>query len=331
MTMKTLHGCTCLKDWVKIDGKKYSGCVYGQAGDPVCPMTTDKKTLSTHPRCGLAPAIPSCPVEKGCGDVGWWKRGEYDSLTSSEANPHKAKKAGVLKNSDSWDICESAEGGSFGHPKIPSAYYKMSRSANIKAIIGLILFLVFAGFIIPYLLYRFGRETFVHVWIPNLDLIATVFAFRGGLFDSTLFRFLYTGIPDTTFGFWSHLIIEYFALLGLTLITAQMVWKRNSISRGMSYALIMLLFSYFIPNALIEIIMEKIHMFLDKYRPFPKGGPGGTWGLPFIGGLLAVICFLLLEQFLINNYLYRIDKVSFFMVDKLWYSLGHKYIKKRKK
>ena len=330
MTTKTYHGCTCLKDWVKIDGKKYSGCVYGDATDPKCPMTTDKQYAQKNYKCSsFVGEISSCPVEEGCG--------EHDLYDDNTDWYEKAKKGGVLKDTKFWDICEPADRASFGRPNDPSAYFRLSRSANIKAIIGLILFLAFAGFIIPHVLYRMGHHTLVNVWIPNLDLIASVFAFRGGLFNSTLFRFLYSSIPDTFFGFWSQLIIDYFALLGLTLITAHMVYRRKSISGGMSYALIMLIFSYLMPNTMIETIMNKIYTYLDTYRPFSKGKPDAltcderacNWGLPFIGGFLAVAGFLLLERFLINKYLRNIDKLSSFLVDKVWYSLGRKHIKKR--
>ena len=320
MTTKTLHGCTCLKDWVKIDGEKYSGCVYGDAADPKCPMTIHKGRLTN--KCVGAAFISSCPVEKGCGQTDASKDNTTTLLDSGGDWHEKAKKHGVLKDMDYWDICEPEVSGGFGHPKIPSDFFNMSRSATMKAIIGLIIFLLVAGFIIPYILYRMGHNTLVNVWIPNIDLIASVFAFRGGLFDSMLFRFLYTEIPDTTFGFWSKLIIEYFALLGLTLITAQMVWRRKSVSKGMSFAIIMLICSYLLPNAVVEAIMMRIRGYLDKYRPLRAGGLSGNWGIPILSGLLVVIGFILIERVIIDNYLHKIDKLSAFIVNKLWYSLG---------
>ena len=323
MPTKTLHGCTCLKDWVKIDGKKYSGCVYGQAAASACPMTTDKGKLSK--RCPMSAHISSCPVEEGCGAR------EDHRLTIDDEFVSDSKAAGVLIQTHFWDICVPPILGGFSHPKIPHDFFKMSRSSNIKAIIGLILFLVCAGFIIPYVLYLMGFRTLVNVWIPNLDLIATVFAFKGGLFDSILFRFLYTETPSTTFGFWSRLIIKYFALLGLTLITAQMVWKRKEVSRGMSYALIMLLFSYFIPNALIETMMQKIYTYLDGKISEHIHSHKNRTQICILCGFLAVICFLLMERFFLNNHLHRIDNISSFLINKLWFFLGHKRIKKRKK
>ena len=320
MATKTYHGCTCLKDWVKMDGKKYSGCVYGSAVNPKCPMTTDKDIIHSNDECSPINKFSRCPVEKGCGVDPFWKK--------KASWKKQAKENGILKDTTYWDVCTAPDAGAFGHPRVPSMFYKLSRSSNMKAIVGLIIFMVFAGFLIPYLLYRMGHNTLVNVWIPNIDLVATVFAFRGGLFNSSLFRFLYSWTADTSFGFWSHLIIDYFALLGLTLITAQMVWKRKRISRGMSYAIIMLLFSYFIPNATIEAIMEKI------YASIYTECKHDCWvrtQLSILGGFLAVICFLLLERFLINNYLHRIDKISAFLVDKVWYFLGRRHIKKRKK
>ena len=329
MTTKTYHGCTCLKDWVKIDGKKYSGCVYGKAGSASCPMTTDKKTLGNH--CVEMAYISNCPVENGCGS------GDHFDIAHDKGWRKEAKKQGIIDTSPlNWDICEPHRGGGIGKNKIPPVFFVMSSDAIIKAIIGLILFLVFAGFIVPHVLYRMGHNTLVSVWIPNIDLVATVFSFRGGLFNSMFFRFLSSGNPSTLFGFWSKLIIEYFALLGLTLITAQMVWKRKRISRGMSYAIIMLLFSYLIPNALIEGIMQKIHTYLDhkpKIWLFIHSASRtliDKTQISILGGFLAVAGFLLLERFLVNEFLYKIDKLSYFLVNKIWYSLGHKH-KKRKK
>jgi hypothetical protein len=320
MATKTYHGCTCLKDWVKIDGKKFSGCAYGSAADSKCPMTTDKDIINSNDECGDISKFRRCPVEKGCGVYPSWKK--------KPSWKKQAKENGILKDTDYWDVCGAPDAGAFGHPRVPSMFYKLSTSANIKAIIGLIIFLALAAFIIPHALYIMGHPALVKVWIPNIDLMATVFSFKGGLLNSSFFRFLYSWAPDTSFGFWSHLIIDYFALLGLTLITAQMVYYRKGISRGMSYALVMLLFSYLIPNATIEAIMGKI------YASIYTECKHDCWvrtQLSILGGFLAVVCFLLLERFLINNYLHKIDNISSFIVNKLWRSLGHKHIKKRKK
>ena len=330
MTMKTLHGCTCLKDWVKIDGKKYSGCVYGQAAESECPMTTDKEKLNK--RCPIIAQISSCPVEEGCGTS--FSSAMHESSASSSWHK-RSEKSGVLIDSSYWDICEPNVSGGFGHPTTPSVFFKMSRLTNIKAIIGLILYLGFAGFFIPHVLYRTGHNTLVDVWIPNIDLMAHVFTFRGGLFDSNFFRFLYTDIPDTTFGFWSQLIIDYFALLGLTLITASMVYRRKSISGGMSYAIIMLILSYLIPNTMIETIMNKIYTYLDSNRTTSPTSLWTKWRLntqiSIFCGFVVVACFLLMERFLINNHLHMIDKLSSFLVNKVWYNTWRKHIKKRKK
>jgi len=303
-----------------MDGKLYSGCVYGSLVDSNCPITTDEDIINSNDKCSPINKFRRCPVEKGCGVDPFWKK--------KASWKKKAKENGLLKDTTYWDVCTAPDAGAFGHPRVPSMFYKLSTSANIKAIIGLIIFLGLAAFIIPHLVYTMGHPALVNVWIPNIDLMATVFSFKGGLLNSSLFRFLYSWAPDTSFGFWSHLLIDYVALVGLTLIAAQMVYRRKSISRGMSYAFVMLLFSYFIPNATIEAIMEKI------YTSVKVNCKHECWvrtQISIFGGFLAVVCFLLLERFLINNYLHRIDNISSFVVNKLWYSLGHKHIKKRKK
>lgn len=315
MTTKTLHGCTCLKDWVKIDGKKYSGCVYGVAEDTHCPMTTDKYAQK-NTKCSKSYPISHCPVEEGCGV-------SPRPVWEIPARRTQGREMGVLKGTGYWDICEPETPSRFGHPKSPNVFFRMSRLANIKGAIGHILFLGIAGFLIPYLLQHTKHSSLVHVWVPNIDVIATVFAFRGGFMESDFFRFLYTDAPNTHFSFWSSLIIEYFALLGLALITAQMVWKRKSISKGLSYAIVMLLLSWLIPNSIIETIMHYIYTHLDRKKRSPLWA---KWNLEtqisILGGFLAAIGFILIERVIIDNYLHKIDKLSSFIVNKLWYSLG---------
>ena len=46
MTKKTVHGCTCIKDWVKINGKIESGCIYGGVESKTCPATKDRRNAS---------------------------------------------------------------------------------------------------------------------------------------------------------------------------------------------------------------------------------------------------------------------------------------------
>ena len=127
MTTKTLHGCTCLKDWVKMDGKKYSGCVYGNvmgSGSQGCLLTTDKEKLDT-PKCGSRADRPTlwvsrCPVEPECG----WGQISTGKVKKSLARNNRKQ---VLKDSFFWDICEPEISGQFGRPNYPSKFFKMSR------------------------------------------------------------------------------------------------------------------------------------------------------------------------------------------------------------
>ena len=66
MTKKTVHGCKCIKDWIKINGKIESGCIYGGVESKVCPATKDRRNV-TKENCHPGDLTAWCEVQKGCG------------------------------------------------------------------------------------------------------------------------------------------------------------------------------------------------------------------------------------------------------------------------
>ena len=236
MVVETLHGCTCKTDWKDLRGKKHKGCVYGREGDTLCPIVDSKKDLS--PTCDIMTRnIKWCPVnERNCG-----------------SQDHRGK------NISNWDFCD------WSSIQATAQIYQMKLKDPIYYIIGLVVYLFLFGLVLPLIFWKMGWYTLIEVWIPNLDLLATAFSFRYGMFGTRIFSFIYMKTPMSSLQWWSKLIINYIALLGVTFVVARRTYKTHSILHGWSVAFIMLLFTYLVPNTAISDLMEYIHAKLKQY------------------------------------------------------------------
>ena len=274
MTIKTIHGCTC-KPKFKIPGKyggKFKNCAYG-SGTKDCPFIQDKKDLA-H-KCNKD--IPSfCVVQGKCG---------------SNKTP-----AGDILN-EYWDYCDWPQTKLEGGPIIKNKLFY---------IVGLIIYLVGFGVIIPVIFYKLKWFELLEVWIPNLDLLATALCFRFGPFNSGIFSFIYNLDADTPLEKWSQLIINYIALLGLTFVVARRTYKSRSIAHGWSVAFIMILMTYLMPNDYIEQAMEwSFWKYLQKQTEFSKSI---REKFAVFCGLLVALFFIFAEKVLIKTQVPMIEK-----------------------
>ena len=134
--------------------------------------------------------------------------------------------------------------------------------------------------------------------MPNVDMIATLVSYRGGIFKGNLFGNLYDNTPTTYLSHLSKVFINYFALLGLTYVIAKETYINNSISAGWSLGFVMLLTTYLLPNNFIETSMGKINdYFYDKTKNENK-----SYNLAFIGGFLIILFILFFERTMITYF-----------------------------
>ena len=231
----TVHGCKC-KSW-KTNGKNYEGCIQGN----------DKHINKNCP-----------PIKMGektnlkCYEH--WKYEPWCRIDSESCGYSKGRGADD-KGDTRWDFCEWK-----GLWK-----YNKDRNASLPSnklrwnILGLLLYLFIFGIICPAIFKYMGWNELTEVWIPNLDLMATVMSFKNGFFDSRLFAFLYDTSTSTNFEYWSRLVINYISILGVVYIAGSRIAETDKVSEGLSFALVMVICTYLVPNDFITETMN--HLF----------------------------------------------------------------------
>jgi len=290
--IKTVHNCTC-KDEYKVKGKTFKGCVFGSNTDPKCPVEQRKSALAKE--CDDDDKTLWCEVkEKNCG--------YYDDSGSGSR----------------WDHCDYPLEATLDDAESISAPMLLN---GVKYIIGTIIFLAVFGILLPMWFAKRGWIELIEVWVTNLDLMATVLSFRGGLFGTGLFSYLYRLTDQGPISYYSQLMVNYFALLGVTLVVAHRVYRTKSIPHGWSVAMVMLMVTYLVPNTIIRSWMEKtFNYFAEHVDDGAKlhGDPHkkATAAAIGVGGALAVF-FIYLEKFILEHQIRNLEKFATWVLKPL--------------
>ena len=233
---RTIHGCKC-KEKYKIGDKEVKGslCVYGgndgSGGKKgTCPAVRHYKDLSKD--CIKDAYRRRCIVEEQgkCGfrGVDW---------------------GGVLNKDENWDYCsysrdEELQGTNAG---VSSPQYKNP----MKNIIGLTIFIFIFCVVVPLSVYKFSKKYMYSLaLIANIPLLATALSFRGGLFDSRLFSFIYREVQETTFEKISRTIIYFISSMALLAITLKVSLNDYKKHKFRFFKIASIVIIYFIMNNL---------------------------------------------------------------------------------
>jgi hypothetical protein len=182
-------------------------------------------------------------------------------------------------------------------------------TSSMNFIIWFSVFFFLFILVIPYLLYKNNYFYILAAYMPNLDLIANVLTWHSTQFNDKykFWEYLYPSLPITTKGFVSQTIINYFALLGVTFLVARETNKTNSLHKGWSIAIIMLLMTYLLPGRFISWLMGYTKGLLsnaDKYSNFT------TSTLSALIGTIVTIIIIYLESMIIHRYKKNLDKFA---------------------
>ena len=178
--------------------------------------------------------------------------------------------------------------------------HKHKYTTNIsKVVFGFIVFLVIFMIIIPLLLLKNKQYNLLEAYMPNIDLIATVITWHGGLFN--IWEHLYPPTPLTIYGFSSQTFINYMALLGLTYIVIRETKRTNSIIKGWAFAFVMLLMTYLLPSQVISYTMDNISELLNQSIL--------SRILVLISGFLITGLIIMSEAYVLENYKTQIENV----------------------
>ena len=180
------------------------------------------------------------------------------------------------------------------------------RQLIIKNIYGCLAYYLVFIIIIPYLIFKSGNLEILEVYIPNIDLIATVISFFNGPYGA--FEFLYLD-ERPLLGFISNNIINYVVLISLFYIILNQTLKHNRISYGLSRVSIILITTYLLPNRFISEIMHRFYHYIGGKEPTSKEMLHGLvnidnirWVMTIGLGLMISSSIIGFEAFLIKLY-----------------------------
>lgn len=192
--------------------------------------------------------------------------------------------------------------------------------SNSYYFFGLLIYIIIFIGIIPYIIFKNKWYGFLEIYFINVDLLASVVSFRGGPFNSNIFKYLYNN-TDPLIGYISNNIINLFVLLGIAFVIINLSIQK-SIVYGMSVSFFIYIITYLFPSRFINNFMiyiyiyfnENFSVFLKKYFNFDtKIISTLIWFIVFIIGFVFALLFILFERFCIKYFVkdiaYLIDKI----------------------
>lgn len=133
-----------------------------------------------------------------------------------------------------------------------------------KHLFGFVLYILIFVFLLPNIMSQLKLFNLLEVYLPNVDLFATVLSYYEG--PGSIWRLLYLPTPTTLTTFIYQTVINYIALLGLTYIISRETKLTKSVYKGWSLGFIMLLLTYLLPNQLISHLMSLFDHKINKYN-----------------------------------------------------------------
>ena len=193
---------------------------------------------------------------------------------------------------------------------------RLITNKNKNKNIGFIIYFILIIVIIPLILLKYEYYVILSMYLPNVDMIATLFTYKSNTFDIDYFSELYSQNPQTTWGIINQKIINYLSLLGLTYLVAKHTLDTKSISRGWSIAFVMTLMTYLLPGIIIPKLMDIIYNIidyglkkLDKNNILKKYNIFNKLDLPFIISLSVGIFFTVLVIYSESKILHKYSKI----------------------
>jgi hypothetical protein len=173
----------------------------------------------------------------------------------------------------------------------------------INVFISFIIYFIIFVLTVPYFLFNNKMYDILEVYLPNLDLVANLVSYRGGVFNGDFFGGLYKPIPSSISEFLSQSAVNYLALLGITYIIARETHLSNNIAYGWSAGFVMLLLTYLLPSQFItrgmDIVYDKIHNIF--YKDKEKDGVFFNYLPALIIGIIMTIAIIGIERIIIIN------------------------------
>jgi hypothetical protein len=181
---------------------------------------------------------------------------------------------------------------------------KLSNYEQIRAIIGIIIYVSIFIILIPIILYKLGFTNFLKLYFLNTDLIATTISYDKGIFKN-IFKYIYNDTGPLV-GFMSQSIINWFVLMGLfyLIITES---RKKPVNDALSKVGFMLFITYLLPSRFIIKLQEWFYGY--------AGGKDTYYNIDITGiitilfGLILVILVIGFEDLIVKHFSFYAKKL----------------------
>lgn len=130
---------------------------------------------------------------------------------------------------------------------------KSTRIYLLRDIVGFITYLLIALVIIPEILLKINLKYLLPIYLPNVDMVATILSWWGGPYN--IWKRLYIDNPEDYVAYITETIINWLALIGMLYVVVDIA-RQEGMYVAWSYGLVMSLCSYLLPSRIIENTMD---------------------------------------------------------------------------
>ncbi len=168
---------------------------------------------------------------------------------------------------------------------------------QIRAIVGLLIYVTIFIIIIPITLYKLGYTTFLKLYFLNTDLLATTISYDKGIFRN-IFKYIYND-TGPLIGFLSQSLINWTVLMGLfyLIITES---RKKPVNDALSKVAFMLFITYLLPSRFIIKLQEWFYNYTGGKKTYHNIDINGIFTILF--GFVLVILVIGLEDFIVEHF-----------------------------
>ena len=194
----------------------------------------------------------------------------------------------------------------YDHCNIDEPPSKLSNSYITNNIKGMVIFIIVFIVIIPYLLYISKLQNIIQLYFPNLTSIATSISYgysltNKGLRQNNIFQQLYNTKSDLMIAFINTNIINYISLLGLIYLIVQHVKLEYIVTRGWILFIVLLIFTYLLPEKVIIGVQQKIFDNIQEHEEKDSIIYRYSTTIVIIAGFLISILFMAITYYILYH------------------------------
>jgi hypothetical protein len=173
----------------------------------------------------------------------------------------------------------------------------LTRYEQIRAIVGLLIYIIIFIIIIPITLYKLGYTTFLKLYFLNTDLLATTISYDKGIFRN-IFKYIYND-TGPLIGFISQSLINWTVLMGLfyLIITES---RKKPVNVALSKVGFMLFITYLLPSRFIIKLQEWFYNFIGSKKEYNNVDINGIITILF--GFILVFLVIGFEDFIVEHF-----------------------------